>query len=193
MYYDSGTPSKGRRRRRGGGDPCSLVSALLAAAVLLGIFSVYIVVTSMRSLGLDGAGTLPGEAAATPACADTSTECPRWAADGQCQHNAAFMFSSCAASCGGCLRRYLHGREVRRAVMLRPGVAMPAVGFGTAGLAGDTKHVVEEALAGGYRKIDTAGARDWRVFLSRFLFKIGSAPQHSSRPSAALAGTGRTW
>jgi len=37
-----------------------------------------------------------------PACADESDACKSWATSGECTRNAAYMHSSCAASCGRC-------------------------------------------------------------------------------------------
>ena len=35
-------------------------------------------------------------------CTDTEVNCPRWAREGECRFNPAYMLRSCAASCGTC-------------------------------------------------------------------------------------------
>jgi diketogulonate reductase-like aldo/keto reductase len=69
------------------------------------------------------------------------------------------MFSECLASCGGCDVSYKHA--VPQTVELRYRQKMPTLGFGTAGLGGKTKDIVEIALKEGYRRIDTAQATEW--------------------------------
>ena len=183
-YLDSGTPSKSRRR---GQSPFAPTSILLSAAIALGLFTVCIVGFAMHPMLLEdkkGAGgrrALPGDDASTatattlhrsaaatslrPGCADVSKECSTWAADGQCTTNPAHMFRNCLASCGGCDAVYLH--SVPPSVELFPGeryeggLKMPSIGFGTAGLSEYTANIVVQALAAGYRRIDSAQAREW--------------------------------
>ena len=69
------------------------------------------------------------------------------------------MFQSCLASCGGCDMTYKHA--IPSSIELRYGQKMPTLGFGTAGLGGRTKEIVEMALKEGYRRIDSAQAREW--------------------------------
>lgn len=94
-----------------------------------------------------------------PSCADTSPDCLQWASDGQCRTNPSYMFSNCLSSCGGCDITYKHA--IPHSIELRYGQKMPTLGFGTAGLGGRTKEIVEMALKEGYRKIDSAQAREW--------------------------------
>ena len=46
-------------------------------------------------------------------------------------------------------------------IMTTHGVQLPRIGFGTAGLRGETDHVVHMALNAGFRMIDSAQAREW--------------------------------
>lgn len=100
-----------------------------------------------------------GDEIALPHCSDTAGGCEAWAASGECDRRPNFMYQSCPKACGGCSKRYEHSPPHR--VDLRPGVSMPAVGFGTAGLGDGTARAVVEALNVGYRKIDGAQAREW--------------------------------
>ncbi len=94
-----------------------------------------------------------------PGCADKSSDCLQWAADGNCRNNPAHMFSECLAACGGCDASYRHA--IPRTVELRYRQKMPTLGFGTAGLGNRTKEIVETALKEGYRRIDSAQASEW--------------------------------
>lgn len=94
-----------------------------------------------------------------PGCADKSPDCLKWAADGNCRKNPAHMFTECLASCGGCDAAYKHA--IPQSIELRYRQKMPTLGFGTAGLGTKTKEIVEIALKEGYRRIDSAQAREW--------------------------------
>ncbi|KAL4451545.1 hypothetical protein ABPG75_007207 [Micractinium tetrahymenae] len=98
-----------------------------------------------------------------PNCRDRqpAKDCQAWAKRGECESRPEFMFGSCAASCGLCRTAYLHGSEVAQQVELMPGVMMPMVGYGTAGLTDLTADAVFTAIRVGYRLIDSAGAREW--------------------------------
>lgn len=189
-YIDRGTPSKGRRRSSG----FNATTILLAAAVILGLFSVGIVGFAMHPLlheeraGGRGRGTLPGEEVYSPpspltrskeeteiedsqaeeegpplrpGCRDRSPKCKLWASEGQCGTNVGYMYENCLSSCqpGGCDAVYLH--NVTESVTLRSGQRMPTVGFGTAALGEDTERIVAMALKEGYRRLDSAQAREW--------------------------------
>jgi diketogulonate reductase-like aldo/keto reductase len=94
-----------------------------------------------------------------PGCADKSPDCLKWAAEGNCRKNPGHMFSECLASCGGCDISYKHA--IPQTMELRYRQKMPTLGFGTAGLGAKTKEIVEMALKEGYRRIDSAQAREW--------------------------------
>jgi hypothetical protein len=81
-----------------------------------------------------------------------------WAADGECSKNVDYMAISCKASCKNC--KLYSTRQPFRRVQLNSGHAMPAVGFGTAGLGIGTAAAVQYAVSAGYRMIDTAEVRD---------------------------------
>lgn len=102
-------------------------------------------------------------ARAVPSCTDhLGTDCVQWASRGECDSNPAFMLDSCPLSCGGCpasLRPNV--QPLVQLVVGNASLAMPAVGFGTAGLGDGTAAVVAEALKAGYHKLDTAQAREW--------------------------------
>jgi tartrate dehydratase alpha subunit/fumarate hydratase class I-like protein len=83
--------------------------------------------------------------------------CPAWAADGECNKNVDYMAISCKASCKNC--KLYSTRQPFRRVQLNSGHAMPAVGFGTAGLGIGTAAAVQYAVSAGYRMIDTAEVR----------------------------------
>lgn len=44
----------------------------------------------------------PTEASSVPGCTDNKPKCAKWAADGECGRNPAFMHIDCAASCAAC-------------------------------------------------------------------------------------------
>jgi diketogulonate reductase-like aldo/keto reductase len=153
---------------------------MLFAAIILGLFTVSIVGFSMHALLLeetihnDGREILPGNRhhlvgnkksnsntlpSLRPGCADESPHCEEWAADGNCRKNPAHMFTECLASCGGCDASYKHA--IPQSIELRYRQKMPTIGFGTAGLGAKTKEIVEMALKEGYRRIDSAQAREW--------------------------------
>jgi hypothetical protein len=67
------------------------------------------------------------------------------------------MAISCKASCKNC--KLYSTRQPFRRVQLNSGHAMPAVGFGTAGLGIGTAAAVQYAVSAGYRMIDTAEVR----------------------------------
>ena len=146
-----------------------LTAILLSAALILGVFSLIIVALTMHPVLLAEQGSIPHDTSALaststtvnhrPNCQDYSDGCPVWAGNGECNTNPKYMLEHCAASCGVCEPVYLH--NVGRQVELRPGVMMPVVGFGTAGLGDYTKEAVLAALKAGYRKIDSAEAREW--------------------------------
>ncbi|KAL4856245.1 9',11'-endoperoxide prostaglandin H2 reductase [Chlorella vulgaris] len=98
-----------------------------------------------------------------PDCADkqAALQCRNWSTDNGCEKNAGFMYANCAASCGICTVRYLHGSEVPQTAQLTPGVMMPMVGYGTAGLTDLTADAVFTAIRVGYRLVDSAGAKEW--------------------------------
>jgi hypothetical protein len=97
----------------------------------------------------------------TVGCQDMFPEdCPKRAALGECHAaHPGFMYDRCLAACGGCVGRFTH--NVPRQVQLKPGVIMPVIGLGTAGIGGNTAKVVKDALRIGYRRIDSAQAREW--------------------------------
>ena len=82
------------------------------------------------------------------------------------------MYRSCPATCGLCSVTYLHGDEVAQSVQLPPvggaaaaasgaqGVAMPLVGYGTAGLGDLTADAVFTAIRTGYRLVDSANVSE---------------------------------
>lgn len=97
-----------------------------------------------------------------PVCSDAEGHrCQAWADSGECEKNPGSMYYSCLSSCGGCERKYVH--SVSRHVELQPGLVIPSIGFGTAGLGEQTTAAVLAALDAGYRRIDTAQAREWQV------------------------------
>lgn len=67
------------------------------------------------------------------------------------------MAISCKASCKNC--KLYSTQQPFRLVQLNSGYAMPAVGFGTAGLGIGTAAAVQYAVSAGYRLIDTAEVR----------------------------------
>jgi FKBP-type peptidyl-prolyl cis-trans isomerase FkpA len=50
-------------------------------------------------------------AAAAAVCSDSSSDCPKWAAAGQCDANPAYMMMSCKASCHRCGHLRQHYRH----------------------------------------------------------------------------------
>ncbi|WIA18309.1 hypothetical protein OEZ85_009774 [Tetradesmus obliquus] len=92
-------------------------------------------------------------------CKDYVDRCPAWAADGECSRNVDYMAISCKASCKNC--KLYSTQQPFRLVQLNSGYAMPAVGFGTAGLGIGTAAAVQYAVSAGYRLIDTAESPDW--------------------------------
>jgi hypothetical protein len=93
-------------------------------------------------------------------CVVLQDRCPAWAADGECSRNVDYMAISCKASCKNC--KLYSTRQPFRVVQLNSGYAMPAVGFGTAGLGIGTAAAVQYAVSAGYRMIDTAEVRHLR-------------------------------
>jgi hypothetical protein len=59
-----------------------------------------------------------GPALARPNCTDKQPQqqCRDWNASGDCDSNPSFMLHNCAATCGICSVRYLHGAEVAQQV-----------------------------------------------------------------------------
>jgi hypothetical protein len=57
-------------------------------------------------------------ALARPNCSDKQPQqqCRDWNASGDCDSKPAFMLHNCAATCGICSVRYLHGAEVAQQV-----------------------------------------------------------------------------
>lgn len=55
--------------------------------------------------------------------------------------------------------RQIQRGNLRRQVEIAPGVMMPTLGFGTAGLQENTVQVVKWALEAGYTLLDTAQVR----------------------------------
>eukprot|EP00887_Chlorella_sp_A99_P007825 scaffold20.g7825.t1 len=96
-----------------------------------------------------------------PRCADRGDQCPLWKQYGECRGNPGYMYYNCAASCSVCNVTYLHWNEVGQKRQIAPGVWMPTVGFGTAGLGDYTRDVVVAAIRAGYRGVDSAEAREW--------------------------------
>lgn len=72
------------------------------------------------------------------------------------------MLYGCLDACGGCnATRALPPGVVAPDVEIAPGVKMPPVLFGTAGLGERTNELTREALEAGFRGIDSAQAREW--------------------------------
>eukprot|EP00965_Chrysotila_dentata_P173564 5729942-Pleurochrysis_carterae.AAC.1 len=42
---------------------------------------------------------------AAAVCADTNSDCPSWARQGECEKNPGYMLDACRASCGQCEKR----------------------------------------------------------------------------------------
>jgi hypothetical protein len=103
----------------------------------------------------------PAVRTAAPAerCADRDPQCAGWARKGRCDLEPYIMYDKCSRSCGVCPPPYL--RQVPDDVVLPGNVTMPRVGFGTAGLGNATAAVVGAAIRAGFRKIDTAEAKEW--------------------------------
>lgn len=91
-------------------------------------------------------------------CHDTDKRCHLWYRDGECDHNIGFMLSACTQSCNAC-PLFMH--NVPQTTTLLFGNQMPRVGFGTAGLGEGTLKAVQHAIQAGYRKFDTAEAKEW--------------------------------
>lgn len=92
-------------------------------------------------------------------CHDTDKRCHVWHQDGECDRNVGFMLSACRQSCNACLL-FMH--NVPETVKLLSGREMPRIGFGTAGLGQkETLRAVQQAIQVGYRKFDTAEAKEW--------------------------------
>lgn len=92
-----------------------------------------------------------------PTCHDSSVECSTWFSNGECDRNPGYMYHTCPYACGGCLVS-----PVSHFVTLpQSNVQMPTLGFGTAGMGDKTASAVETALKMGYRRIDSAQAREW--------------------------------
>ena len=94
-----------------------------------------------------------------PNCIDRSPKCKLWAAEDQCRSNVGYLYENCLVSCGGCDAEY--EKDVTENVILQFGQRMPTVGLGTAGLGEDTERIVAVALKEGYRRLDSAQAREW--------------------------------
>ncbi|KAL6769178.1 hypothetical protein ACKKBF_B17780 [Auxenochlorella protothecoides x Auxenochlorella symbiontica] len=94
-----------------------------------------------------------------PRCADGNAQCDAWHGMGECVRNPGYMYYNCPRSCLVCNVTYLD--TVPEQVEIAPGVWMPTVGFGTAGLGDATAEAVASALANGYRLLDSAQAREW--------------------------------
>jgi hypothetical protein len=103
-----------------------------------------------------------------PPCVDKEAGCAGWAAAGECAKNGAFMRETCAAACGACATPATRGGSGRLTLprplpvlLLNNGVAIPAIGFGSAALGTGTQAAVEAAVKVGYRHVDGAMAREW--------------------------------
>ncbi|KAL6746302.1 NADP-dependent oxidoreductase domain-containing protein [Haematococcus lacustris] len=107
-------------------------------------------------------------------CVDQEKACSGWASMGECAHNKGFMEISCRLACGLCSAAATAEPAVPLSsspfwffpqplaqVQLNNGRLMPSLGFGTAGLGEGTQAAVAEALAAGYRHVDSAQAREW--------------------------------
>eukprot|EP00884_Botryococcus_braunii_P006785 jgi/Botrbrau1/16107/Bobra.7_2s0071.1 len=92
-------------------------------------------------------------------CVDRNDRCSVWKKDGQCLSNPSYMLENCWKACGGCNWKPL--QSVPQKVKLNNSIAMPRVGFGTAGLGENTKQATIWALQAGYRMLDSAQAREW--------------------------------
>ncbi|KAJ9458558.1 D-galacturonate reductase [Diplonema papillatum] len=111
------------------------------------------------------------EARRTQSCTDSRPDCSVWAARGECLTNPGFMQEACRKSCNTCNAASTEphpspsSRDLGRMKTVRlpgeHGYEMPIIGFGTAGLGGNTKQAVLSALEIGYRHIDTAEAVEW--------------------------------
>ncbi|PRW20855.1 glyoxal reductase [Chlorella sorokiniana] len=104
-----------------------------------------------------------GKPQALPGCKDKDSQqlCAAWARQGDCDTNPGYMYFHCAAACGLCQAVYLHGNETLQQVEVAPGVLMPTVGYGTAGLVELTADAVFTAIRIGYRLVDSAEACEW--------------------------------
>lgn len=72
------------------------------------------------------------------------------------------MYYGCLDSCGGCnASAALPPGVLAPDVVIAPGVSMPPVLFGTAGLGERTNELTRAALAAGFRGVDSAQAREW--------------------------------
>ena len=73
------------------------------------------------------------------ACADLQATCSKWAADGECGRNPAFMHRECPRSCARCSVSALPGAVAGRQA------AAPSAGCSTAGtVAGSMRCVLQE-------------------------------------------------
>lgn len=92
------------------------------------------------------------------------------------------MYYNCGGACAVCNVTYLHWNEVTQKREIAPGVWMPSVGFGTAGLGDYTRDVVVAAIRAGYRGVDSAEVRR-RYCCPRPLRAAGTcANHHHARP-----------
>ena len=87
-------------------------------------------------------------------CTDHHANCADWAAASECAGNPGFMLYQCPAACGLC--EVLWTPYPVALLLVAGDVKVPAIGFGTAGLAEGTEAAVLQALALGYRLIDSA-------------------------------------
>ncbi len=84
--------------------------------------------------------------------------CLAWADHGECSSNPDYMAASCAASCNHC--QVLWTDRPLATLQLRSGHDIPTIGYGTATLKERTKQAVLDALAAGYRLLDSAQVRE---------------------------------
>ena len=150
--YECGTPSKGRR----GGSSTKSVSpnTLLTAAIILGVCTVSIVGYAMNQVILaeDQAVSkklLPGafNSGATASEVEEHHHRQKDVEEEEKEKSSP----------------YLHSIPQRIELLSGTGVqlSMPTVGLGTAGLGDDTARSVFAALQKGYRRVDSAQAREW--------------------------------
>lgn len=70
-----------------------------------------------------------------------------------------YMLENCPQSCKLCTKYY--DSEPPAFTTLWNGLLMRTVGFGTAGLGGETEEAVSQALEVGYTHLDSAQGRAW--------------------------------
>lgn len=127
------------------------------------LFTTDLDLSNHDSIGIDDGDTeLDDPTLYIPRCKNAYPKCSTWQGERECKTNPSFMYFHCLQSCGGCNRTYLYNVSHYVQLSSSPSkIVVPRIGFGTAGLGNSTHKVVLQALDAGYRRFDTAEAKEW--------------------------------